>query len=59
MPHVIEPSIGVDRLFLARVRGECAWFDRVVAVVPSAAGQDAIEMALTADAATSARFRRA
>ena len=47
-----------DRLFLARVRGECAWFDRVVAVVPSEAGRAAVEMALTADAATSARFRR-
>jgi hypothetical protein len=48
----------LDRLFQARVRGQSAWFDRVVALVetPHAAAQ--VVTALAEDALTAARFRR-
>jgi len=50
-------AVAFDRLFLARVRGECPWFDRVIAWAPSPAGRAAIDAALADDAATAARFR--
>ncbi|MBY0339403.1 MAG: hypothetical protein K2X11_22510 [Acetobacteraceae bacterium] len=46
----------LDRLFQARARGACAWFDRV-AVTPEAA--DAVRAALREDAVAAARFRAA
>jgi hypothetical protein len=46
----------LDRLFQARARGACAWFDRVV-VSPEAA--DEVRAALAADALSAARFRAA
>jgi hypothetical protein len=48
-----------DRLFLARVRGDCAWFDRVVALAETPAARAAITAALAEDAVTAARFRPA
>jgi hypothetical protein len=48
-----------DRIFLARVKGDCAWFDRVVAIAASEAGRAALAAALAEDAATRARFRPA
>ena len=46
----------LDRLFQARVRGTCAWFDRVVA---EPAATLAIAAALREDALASARYRLA
>ncbi|MBX9595894.1 MAG: hypothetical protein K2X46_16135 [Roseomonas sp.] len=48
----------LDRLFQARVRGQCGWFDRVVAVVETEAARAEVEAALREDAVTVARFRR-
>jgi hypothetical protein len=48
----------LGRLFLARARGELAWFRCVVAVTRSAAGADAVRAALAADVVTAARFRQ-
>ena len=48
-----EDALALDRLFLARVRGEVPWFRRVV--VP--ADDPALRAALTADPVLSARFR--
>jgi hypothetical protein len=68
LPHAIgcaccggRPSAAVafDRVFLARVKGDCAWFDRVVAVAATEVGQSALAAALAEDAATRARFRPA
>jgi hypothetical protein len=50
-------AAALDALFQARVRGRCPWFERVVALVPSAAGQAALATALRTDAVTAARFR--
>jgi hypothetical protein len=44
----------LDRLFQARTRGACPWFDRV-AVTPEAA--EAVRAALAEDAVAAARFR--
>ncbi len=49
----------LDRLFLARVRGQVPWFQRVLALAENAQGQVLIEAALNGDAVTVARFRRA
>jgi hypothetical protein len=46
-----------DRLFLARVRGECAWFERVLAVARTPVARAALDEALTADGVTASRFR--
>ncbi len=46
----------LDRLFQARARGACAWFDRV-AVDPEAAEE--VRAALAADPLSAARFRAA
>lgn len=47
----------LDRLFQARVRGACAWFDRVLAILPSAEARAELAAALREDRVTAARFR--
>lgn len=47
----------LDRLFQARVRGACAWFERVVALAETEAARAEIAAALRDDAVTAARFR--
>lgn len=47
-----------SRLFLARVRGEIAYFRRVLAVTTTADGRKAVLDALAEDPMVSARFRR-
>jgi hypothetical protein len=53
-----DAALALDRLFQARARGTLPWFRRVVAVVPSAAGQAAVSAALAGDALTVSRYRR-
>jgi hypothetical protein len=50
-------AIALDRLFLARLRGQAPWFKEVLAVAATAAGRAAILAALERDSVTSARFR--
>ena len=50
-------ATALDRLFQARVRGQCPWFDRVVALAETAEARAAIAAALVEDAVTAARFR--
>lgn len=50
-------AAALDRLFQARVRNQCPWFDRVVALAETQAARAAIEAALREDAVTAARFR--
>jgi len=50
-------SIALDRLFLARTRGDTPWFGEVIAVVCSEAGRQALAAALEGDSVTQARFR--
>jgi hypothetical protein len=50
-------AAALDRLFQARVRGACGWFDRVVAIAETPAAQAEIAAALREDAVTAARFR--
>jgi hypothetical protein len=50
-------AAALDRLFQARVRGAVPWFERVVALAGTAAGQQEIATALASDAVTAARFR--
>lgn len=52
-------AAALDRLFQARVRSQCGWFDRVIAVVETADARAEVEAALREDALTSARFRLA
>ena len=52
-------AAALDRLFQARVRGQCPWFDRVVALAETDAARSAIAAALVEDAVTAARFRAA
>jgi hypothetical protein len=47
----------LGRLFLARVRGEVAFFRSVVAVVATPAGEAAVRAALTEDQVSAGRFR--
>ena len=49
----------LSRLFLARARGDVAFFHSVIAVVSGADGRGAVLAALAADPATTARFRLA
>jgi hypothetical protein len=49
----------LDRLFQARVRGQCGWFERVLALAGTEAAQAEIAAALREDAVTAARFRAA
>lgn len=51
-------SIALDRLFLARMRGDAPWFKEVVALAHSETGRAAIAAALEGDSVTAARFRR-
>jgi hypothetical protein len=51
-------AVALDRLFQARVRGQCAWFEQVVALASSADGRAQVLAALSGDAVTAARFRR-
>ncbi len=46
----------LDQIFQARVRGQCAWFDRVLVLAGDGAGQ-AITAALAEDSLAMARFR--
>ena len=66
MPHEVACSCcggrspaaaALDRLFQARVRNQCPWFDRVVALAETPAARAAIAAALVEDAVTAARFR--
>jgi hypothetical protein len=50
-------AAALDRLFQARVRGACGWFDRVVAVAETPEGRAQVAAALRDDAVTAARFR--
>jgi len=50
-------SLALDRLFQARVRGQCGWFARVLAATEDPAARAAIEAALQGDALSRARFR--
>ncbi|WP_270937009.1 hypothetical protein [Falsiroseomonas oryzae] len=50
-------AAALDRLFQARVRGACGWFDRVVALAETEAARAEIAAALREDAVTAARFR--
>ena len=52
-------AVALDRLFQARVRGQCPWFEQVLALATTPAGQAAVAAALTGDAVTAARFRAA
>ncbi len=54
-----QPAAALDRLFQARVRGACPWFERVVAFAETQAARDEVAAALTGDAVTAARFRLA
>ena len=47
----------LDRLFLARVKGQAKWFDRVVALLPDEAARQALASALRDDAVTASRYR--
>ena len=52
-------AAALDRLFQARVRGACPWFERVVALAETEAARDAVSAALVDDAVTATRFRAA
>jgi hypothetical protein len=52
-------ALALDRLFQARVRGTCAWFDRVIALVATDAARRDLDQALGADPVTISRFRAA
>jgi hypothetical protein len=50
-------AAALDRLFQARVRGACDWFERVVALAETEAARVEIAAALVKDPVTAARFR--
>ena len=50
-------AAALDRLFQARVRGACPWFERVVALAETPEAHGAVAAALRDDAVTAARFR--
>lgn len=52
-------AAALDRLFQARVRNQCPWFERVVALAETEEARTAIAAALKDDAVTAARFRAA
>ena len=54
-----QAAAALDRLFQARVRGACPWFERVVALAETQAARDEVAAALANDAVTAARFRLA
>ena len=53
----LPAAAALDRLFQARVRSQCPWFDRVVALAETAEARAAIAAALAEDAVTVARFK--
>jgi hypothetical protein len=55
----LAAAVALDRLFQARVRGACPWFDRVLALAETPEARQAVAAALAEDAVTSARFRAA
>jgi hypothetical protein len=66
MPHEVAcaccggrspAATALDRLFQARVRGQCPWFDRVLALVETPEASAGLAAALSGDAVTAARFR--
>lgn len=48
----------LDRLFQARIRGQCGWFERVLVLDAAGAGE-AVRAALREDCVAAARFRLA
>jgi hypothetical protein len=52
-------AVALDRLFQARVRGQCAWFERVLALAETPEAFQAVAATLNEDAVTVARFRLA
>lgn len=52
-------AVALDRLFQARVRGQCGWFDRVLVLARTPGAREAVAGALVHDALTAARFRAA
>lgn len=52
-------AVAFDRLFQARARGRCPWFDRVAVLALTPPGQGQVVAALREDALTLARFRPA
>ncbi|WP_158292072.1 hypothetical protein, partial [Paracraurococcus ruber] len=52
-------AAALDRLFQARVRNQCPWFDRVVALAETPEARAQVEASLREDAVTAARFRAA
>lgn len=50
-------AAALDRLFQARVRGGCGWFERVVALAGTPEARAEVAAALAGDALTQARFR--
>lgn len=50
-------AAALDRLFQARVRNACPWFERVVALAETPEAEAEIAAALMRDAVTAARFR--
>jgi hypothetical protein len=50
-------ALALDRLFQARVRGACGWFDRVLVLAETDMARTEVKDALTGDAVTAARFR--
>jgi hypothetical protein len=52
-------AAALDRLFQARIRNACPWFDRVLALADTPEAADAIRDALARDALAAARFRLA
>lgn len=50
-------AAALDRLFQARIRNACPWFERVIALAETPAAEAEIAAALVRDAVTAARFR--
>jgi hypothetical protein len=50
-------AAALDRLFQARVRTTCPWFEQVIALAETPEAEAEIAAALTRDAVTAARFR--
>lgn len=54
-----QAAAALDRLFQARVRNACPWFDRVLALAATPEAAAALREAVAQDALASARFRLA
>ena len=52
-----DAAAALDRLFQARVRAQCGWFDRVLVIVETSEAAAEVAAALQEDAVTAARFR--